>query len=499
MGIRRNPHIYEINLMTWLEELSLKEGHAITLGNIPREEWRYLKVLGMDIVWLMGMWQRSPYSRERARNEPVLKKEGENILPDFSVDDIEGSPYAVYDYTPDSRFGSKEDLLTLKNILEEEGLLLFLDFVPNHTACDHRWICQYPDRYITKGVKDNNLCQEGFFLPLDHAHNKCVAHGKDPYFPPWTDTAQINYASRETVDAMAQTLLDLTAYCHGLRCDMAMLSIKEIFLKTWGEHLDVESNAPEFWPYAIERLKQDGTPFLLMAEVYWEMENVLLGFGFDYVYDKHLYDLMLKGDIDKIKVHISSPINEQEKMVRFLENHDEPRAFQLFGDGRIKIVMILHATLPGMRFWQYGQLEGRIHRLPVQIRRAPKEIPDHDLIAFGERLIKEVDHPVFHEGKFNICSTYGWQDNNSHVNLLAYSWEKNDEKRLVIINFSPFPSQGYVKLPEEWSFDHDNLILSDPIKNEDFERFTSDVVKDGLYVGLEPGDYHFFKLKEDIK
>jgi len=123
MRIRKNPHIYEVNLMTWLNELSLKNGHEITLGNIPGEEWQYLKSLGMDIVWLMGMWQRSPYSRKRARKEPFLIKEGENILPDFSVDDIEGSPYAVYDYTPDPRFGSKEDLLKLKKILEEENLL----------------------------------------------------------------------------------------------------------------------------------------------------------------------------------------------------------------------------------------------------------------------------------------------------------------------------------------------------------------------------------------
>ncbi|MFC1495323.1 alpha-amylase family glycosyl hydrolase [Thermodesulfobacteriota bacterium] len=496
MKIRKNPHIYEINLMPWLEELSLKEGHTITLDNIPRGEWRYLKSLGMDIVWLMGMWQRSPYSKERAINEPALKKEGEYILSDFSIDDIEGSPYAVYDYIPDPRFGSKKDLLILKEILEEEDLLLFLDFVPNHTACDHQWIYRYPSRYIIKEVNDEGLCQEGFFLSVDRLKNKCVAHGKDPYFPPWTDTAQINYARQETVDAMTQTILDVTVYCHGLRCDMAMLSVKEIFLKTWNEYLNTNSEAPEFWPYAIDRLKSIGTPFFLMAEVYWEMGDALLDYGFNYVYDKHLYDLMLKGDIEKIRERISSPTNLQEKMVRFLENHDEPRAFQSFGPEGIKSAMIIHATLPGMRFWHHGQLEGRRHRVPVQLRRAPKEIPNNDLISFGEDLLKEANHAVFHEGEFKVCSTNGWPDNNSHINLIAYSWEKKEEKRLIIINFSPFSSQGYVKLPEEWAFTHNNLIINDPIKNENFKGATLNVAEEGLYVGLEPGDYHFFNLKE---
>jgi len=497
MEIRKNPHIYEINLMTWLAELSLKKDRAITLKNIPREEWRYLKSLGMDFVWLMGIWQRSPYSIKRARKEPSLINECKLILPDFSIDDIVGSPYAIYDYIPDQSFGYKEDLLRLKKILEEEDLFLFLDFVPNHTACDHQWIDKYPDRYIIKEVEDQGVCQEGFFLSGDHPDFKCVANGKDPNFPPWNDTAQINYSRQNTVGAMSQTILDLTAYCHGLRCDMAMLLLKKIFLKTWGAYLDTESDVLEFWPYAIDRLKYIGTPFLLMAEVYWGKESVLLDYGFDYVYDKHLYDLILEGNIVKIRDLISSPIDQQEKMVRFLENHDEPRAFQTIGPERIKGAMVMQATLPGMRFWHHGQLEGRKQKVPVQLRRAPQEIPDNNLKSFGEDLLREVNHPVFHEGVFTVCNTHGWSDNNSHVNLLAYCWARKGEKRLIIINLSPFSSQGYVIVPEDWAFTHNNLIISDPIKNDVLKRAVSDIVREGLYVGLEKGDYHFFQIKEE--
>lgn len=499
MEIRRNPHIYEINLMTWLSELSIRENDAITLKNIPVKEWKYLKSMGIDIVWLMGMWQRSPCSAEKAGNEPFLVKDCRKILPDFSIDDITGSPYAVYDYIPDPEFGSKEDLISLKKILEEEGLALFLDFVPNHTACDHPWVYRHSDRYVTKALKDKNACDDGFFLPDDNPDYKCVAHGKDPNFPPWSDTAQINYARQDTIDAMVQTVLDLADYCSGLRCDMAMLPVKKIFLKTWGAHLNGEIDVPEFWPCVVDRLRNEGRSLYLIGEVYWGMEKELLDSGLDYVYDKYLYDLMLEGNIPGIREYISSPADQQEKMVRFLENHDESRAFQAFGPDRIENAMILQATLPGMRFWHHGQFEGRIHRVPVQLRRAPNENPENNLISFTENLLREVDHPVFHEGVFKVCDTHGWSDNNSHVNLLAYCWSKKEEKRLLVINFSPFHSQGYVTLPEEWFFTQNSIILKDPLKNDIFKRKVSELEKEGLYVGLEKSDYHFFIIKEEQK
>jgi hypothetical protein len=227
------------------------------------------------------------------------------------------------------------------------------------------------------------------------------------------------------------------------------------------------------------------------------MEKELLACGFDYVYDKHLYDLMSEVNITKIREHISIPVEQQEKMVRFLENHDEPRALEKFGPENIESAMIIHATLPGMRFWHHGQFEGRALRVPVQLRRGPDETPDKNLLSFAEMLLGEVNHSVFHDGVFQICNTHGWPDNNSHVNLLAYCWEKNNEKRLIIVNFSPFLSQGYVKLPDTWDFTNNSLTLIDPIKNESYKPLVSEIIKDGLYVGLEKRDYHFFIIIEE--
>ena len=183
--VRNNPHIYEINLMTWLSMLSRREGREITLGSIPGNEWKKLREMGIDIIWIMGVWQRSPLSVETARKEPGIVAEGRTILSDFDMEDIVGSPYSVHDYIPDPAFGTPSDLKNLKNRLEAEGLLLFLDFVPNHTACDHPWIHSNPDLYVQGGETTSENCPKQFFWHSGKAGAFCIAHGKDPHFPPW--------------------------------------------------------------------------------------------------------------------------------------------------------------------------------------------------------------------------------------------------------------------------------------------------------------------------
>jgi hypothetical protein len=476
--IRNNPHIYEINLMTWLHELSRKEGYEVNLRNIPQRECRFLKELGMDLIWLMGIWERSPHSKKRARGEPGLVKESRSIFDDFKMEDITGSPYAVHDYTPDPTFG------------------FILDFVPNHTACDHHWIRMYPENYIHEVPKGRDECNEGFFLTDSMRGEVCIAHGKDPYFPPWTDTAQINYSNPKTLMAVADVLSHLADYCHGLRCDMAMLSLKEIFNQTWSKYLKEPHHAEEFWPMAIERLRSKGTSCLLLAEAYWGKEMDLLNFGFHYAYDKTLYDLLVAGDIQGLRNHLSAPVAHQQKMIRFLENHDEPRALKAFGRDRIKCALVVHATLPGMRFWQHGQFEGNRIRVPVQVRRAPLETIDHDLKEFTVKLLNEVNHPVFHDGTWEMCSIEGWPDNPSHQDLLAWCWRKGEHRRLVVTNYSTSPAQGYVRLPMNWLPSVEQFLLSDPLKGEKFFRSKTETDQSGLYVGLEKSDFHFFSVEK---
>jgi hypothetical protein len=322
---------------------------------------------------------------------------------------------------------------------------------------------------------------------------RCIAHGRDPFFHPWTDTAQVNIGNKDAVAAMLDTLINISKYCHGLRCDMAMLILNEVFFKTWRHQ--VKSAVPEeFWTLARNRLDSKGNQCLLIAEVYWDMEQKLLDLGFDYTYDKTFYDLLVKHDIKGLKTHLSAPVAKQEHMVRFLENHDEPRAMHVFGVEQIFSAMVIHATVPGMRFWHHGQLEGNRIRVPLQLGRAPIEPVRHELKEFSEKLLREVDHPVFHDGTWSMCETRGWSDNPSYKRLLAWCWRKGKERRLIAVNFTSEPAQGLVKLPVNWLPKGENFVCLDPLKGDKYKRPTADTSTAGLHVELKKWDYHFFRV-----
>lgn len=493
--LRKNPHFYQINLMQWLSELSTRERKRIDISRIPRREWASLRERGFDAVWLMGMWQRSPDSALKARGEPSLVEECRRILSDFHPDDIVGSPYAVFDYRPDPQYGSEDDLLNLKIALEEEGLLLLLDFVPNHTACDHPWTREHPDWYVQATQTDSGSCREGFYRPAGTSGRACIAHGKDPHFPPWTDTAQIDCFHPEALKGLLETVSRISRYCHGFRCDMAMLVVRRIFEETWAEHLKGERIEEEIWPLVIDRMGSAGRDCLWIAEVYWGMERELLHLGFDYTYDKGFYDLLVRQDIPGIKAYLCSPRIDHSRMVRFLENHDERRALETFGLERIRSAMVIHATVPGLRFWQHGQLQGMRNRVPVQLRRAPRERGFQDLEEFSDTLLGETDHPVFHNGHWVLCQTTGWEDNNSYQNLLVWSWRSGGNRRLIVVNFSSASAQGLVKISGEWLPEGETFTCYDPLKEDLFVRSSYEAQSTGLYVALSAWDFHFFRIE----
>src|SRR5207248_10753775 len=106
--------------------------------------------------------------------------------------------------------------------------------------------------------------------PLD------LAHGRDPYFPGWPDTLQLNYRHGGLREAMVGELLTIARLCDGIRCDMAMLLLPDVFARTWGDDaLPRDGTGPvdvPFWPEAIRRVKKAHPGFLFMAEVYWDLE-----------------------------------------------------------------------------------------------------------------------------------------------------------------------------------------------------------------------------------
>ncbi len=404
-----------------------------------------------------------------------------------------GSPYCIRRYRVDPALGNPAGLALFRRRLAERGMRLILDYVPNHVAGDHIWLKSSPECFIHGTADDRAAQPDAFFLP--DGGEQVVAHGRDPYFPAWTDVAQLNAFSPELRARSIETLLDIAAQCDGVRCDMAMLVINEVFARTWGERAGQPPLA-DFWRVVIPMIKVRRPNFLFIAEVYWDLEWELQQQGFDYTYDKRLYDRLVNDPARSILGHLYAGTNYQERLVRFVENHDERRATMALGPGRDLAAAILVATLPGATLVHDGQLVGHQVKLPLQLARRPAEPLNTQVEAFYRTLLAEVQHPVYHEGEWQLRDTVAaWDLNASHRALIAYTWRHGSERRLIAVNYSSASAQGRVLLP---GFDvkGQTLRLHDALHDVDYERDGSDLDEHGLYVDLMPWQAHIFVFHE---
>ncbi len=481
------PVIYEINTWVWLVDLSAQAGKNVNLANVPDSIWDQLAELQLDYVWLMGVWQRSGASRKIARQHIGLQDELGKALPGLTTDDVVGSAYAIKDYVVADRLGGEAGLAQARAALRTRNIGLLLDYVPNHVAVDHRWVTEAPECLLTVAKKSGN-CPSGTFK----AGNHCVAHGRDPYFPPWTDTAQLNAFSTAMRLEAAQLMRRLATVCDGVRCDMAMLLLDDDFQRTWGK-VAGEPLETEFWTDTMAAARAVDPDFKFMAEAYWEREHRLLELGFDWAYDKTFYDLLRDDDPQEIEQHLERTARFCHRLVKFTENHDEPRAAATFAAARVRSAAVTAALMPGPLLVHEGQLEGRRVRLPVQLGRRRDEPADMELAAFHRRLSDVRTHPAFRRGRHQILRCWGWPDNSSHKQLLAWLRETDEERFVIVVNMSDQPSQARIPLP--WAdLEGRNWLLEDRVNEQQYERFGEEMRRPGLYVELVPWGYHVFKI-----
>ncbi|MGH7256436.1 MAG: alpha-amylase, partial [Nitrospirales bacterium] len=306
-----------------------------------------------------------------------------------------------------------------------------------------------------------------------------------------SDTAQLNHFNPALREALLNELHTIAQHCDGVRCDMAMLALNDIFAKTWSEHLALWPRPErEFWTEAVEAL----TGFLWLGEVYWDREWELQQLGFHYTYDKRLYDRLRTGSATEVVAHLSADWDFQRKLVRFLENHDEPRSPVAFGKTRLPGVATLFATLPGMRFYHQGQLEGRTRHLPIQLRRAADETPDRLLCRWYERLLELTRDEVFHTGEWRLLPVEPSGDDTSR-HLIAYQWRRHSTWAIVVVNLGREPAQGNVVLSDELEVNGaSGYVLIDRLHGQAHERPTEELRVEGLYVSLDPYWAHLFTV-----
>ena len=479
------PTLCEINTWVWLSELQVKHSKSCNLASVPAAEWDAIAELGFDGVWLMGVWERSPAGVAIANQNRNLLESFRQALPDFVPQDNVGSPYCVRRYVVDGRLGGPKGLTVARLELAKRGVRLILDFVPNHVAADHPWVSEHPE-YFIRGTTDDLKNDPTSFL---EASGNVFACGRDPYFPAWQDVVQLNAFDSGLRKRAISTLAGIAQQCDGVRCDMAMLLINSVFERTWGSRAGAHP-ATEYWREVIPAVKKSHPRFQLIAEAYWDLEWELQQQGFDFCYDKRLYDRLEHGGAESVRLHLCAELAYQAKLLRFLENHDEPRAAAVFSPERERAAAVVTSTVPGARLFHEGQFDGRKVRLHVFLARRPEEPPNPELRSFYTKLLKATAKPVFHDGDWRLCERTGWADNSSFQNLVAWSWVKDPEEYLIAVNLSDSAVQARVSLrcPEVGS---GKWLLTDELSGDKYEREGDELAQSGLYVELKPWGCHF--------
>jgi hypothetical protein len=487
------PLLYEINTRCWLRDLSERAGRPVTLDHVPSTEFEQWKRLGFTHIWLMGVWSTGPLTRAQALAHVSLRQSYSEALPDWTEADVTGSPYAIADYKISKALGGDEALERFREQLHVHGMKLLLDFVPNHLGLDHSWLSSQPNLFVHSSAQVPET-----FPQETNVGTFWLAHGKDPYFAAWTDTVQIDYRRQKTQEAMVDLLRSLAARCDGVRCDMAMLLLQNVFLKTW-ERFPSQgvATAAEFWQASIPAIKSEHPDFLFLAEAYWGTESRLLSLGFDYTYDKTLYDRVVRRDASGIQEHLlGSPFELLSKSAHFLENHDEPRIASLLSPEEHRAAALLVLGLPGMRFLHQGELTGARHRVPVQLGRCIKEAPQRDIEAIYEQLLPVLAKNKVGEGEASLLRpTPAWLENPTAKNMIVIQWQhKPLSFHLVVVNLASHRSQCYVKLSIA-NLTASHWLMKDLLGTEKYERSGQEINERGLYLDLPAWGAQLFSFE----
>lgn len=488
-SLRNHPHLLEINTWAWLEELSVKLGRPIALAGVPDSEWDALAAQGFNAVWLMGVWRRSPESRRILMDIPANRAGCDAALPGWKPDDAIGSPYAVTSYTVDRRIGTWASLDAVREKLHARGMALFLDFVGNHTAIDHPWTLEHPEFYIQGSAEDFQQNPGAYFRIVTEEGERYIALGRDPYFPPWPDVAQLNHFQPSTRETLLDVIRSIAAHCDGIRCDMAMLQLTDIFQNVWAHELTGHSRPQkEFWLEAHTIAPQ----LVLLAEAYWGTEQQLLDLGFSFTYDKTLYDCLRDFRAWDCRSRISASAEYESHMARFLENHDEQRRAVVFPDSRLHSVATLMGTLPGMRFYQQGEIEGRKVHLPINLRMAAPEISDPFSVETFRRILRITKEDVFHTGAWSLLEIVDDGDNTAG-NLAIYEWRSKSAWKVIAVNLSGSSAQGRVRVGDRVS-PGVQYQFNDELNEVVYPRDGKELHDVGLFVRLDAGQAHLFDV-----
>jgi len=545
------------NTYVWLDQLSKKYGRTLNrLDQIPEEELERLSRWGFTGLWLIGLWERSPASKQikQLRGNP----------------DAVASAYSLFSYDIAADLGGEEAYQVLRDRAWKYGIRLASDMVPNHMGIDSLWVIEHPDWFISLNYSPfpsytfngPNLSWDdrvGIYLEdhyydstdaavvfkrVDHwsGDTRYIYHGNDGTSMPWNDTAQLNYLDPQVREAVIQTILHVARKFPIIRFDAAMTLAKKHYQRLWypepGSGGDIPSRAEhgltreqfdaafpvEFWREVVDRVAQEVPDTLLLAEAFWLMEGYFVRtLGMHRVYNSAFMNMMRDEKNQEYRLVIKNTIEFGpeilKRYVNFMNNPDERTAVDQFGKGdKYFGIAAVMATMPGLPMFGHGQIEGFTEKYGMEFRRAYwDETPDPYLIERHEREIFPLLRRRYLFAEVTDFRLYDFFSVEGFVNedVFAYSNRRGDERALVLYHNKYATTKGWVRtstaypvktasgdrvlaqysLAESLNLpneDNTYTIFRDSITGLEYIRNCKSLHENGLYAELDAYKYHVF-------
>lgn len=477
------------NTFIWLNQLSRKYQRSISsLDQIPEEEFDYLKSFGINGIWLIGIWKRSPASKK--------------IKAMYGRKNLIASAYSIYEYCISEEIGGEDALNKFKQAANKHGLHVGCDMVPNHTGIDAPWVINHPDWFICSDDKLNeewsytseNLCgspgikiqlEDGYYNETKAAEifkyqneklgkQTYIFHGNDGTSMPWNDTAQLNYLLEDVHSAMKEEIFKAAKKFDIIRLDAAMTLIKRHFKRLWFPDDDEKKHIPyrssftmsqedfdrkmphEFWAEVMNELPEHAPDTLMLAEAFWLMERYFVKeLGMHRVYNSAFMNQLRDEDNSAFHHYLSEILDSEpillEKFVNYLTTPDETTAVEQFGKSEKYFgVCGFMAAMPGLPMFGHGQLEGFSEKYGMDLKDPlMEETPDEDLMEGHKRLIAPL---LKNRRRFSGSDNFrllefllsnGEKDNN----VFVISNRFQNEQSLIIFNNQDKHIQGTIALP----------------------------------------------------
>ncbi|MDP3682757.1 MAG: alpha-amylase family glycosyl hydrolase, partial [Ignavibacteria bacterium] len=544
------------NVFVWLEQLSKKYSQTITtLDQIPESELMNLQAHGINGLWLIGLWQRSPAS---ARIKQLTGNP-----------DAVSSAYSLYTYKIADELGGDTAYEILKQKAEYYGIRLASDMVPNHMGIDSEWVILHPEWFLSVDQSpfpaysftgpdlssDENVLiqiEDRYYDRQDAAvvfrrmdkqtgEIKFIYHGNDGTTMPWNDTAQLNYLDPNVREIIIQTIIEIARKFPIIRFDAAMTLAKKHIQRLWYplpgaggaipsrsgysiSQYDFDRAVPkEFWREVVERVEKEVPGTLLLAEAFWLMEGYFVRtLGMHRVYNSAFMHMLRDEDNDGYRKLLKNTLEFDpeilKRFVNFMNNPDERTAIDQFGSGdKYFGVCTLMVTLPGLPMFGHGQIEGLTEKYGMEYRKPM--LDETGIFELDKQHFQKISpllqkRELFANADHFRLYDFQQSDENINENVFAYTNQLSKDRVLVLFNNSYQETQGKIvnsfahidsadRHTGKYSLNiaaalglftenHHFLCLHDLSTDSYQIRISNEIVAHGFEIHLNGYEYHVF-------